>query len=268
MPHAVFVNKMNTVFVANRDNGGVLIWFNGSLSVTSTILANVTTPAALFVTADDQIFLDNQLSTAQVDRWTLNQTKLPSPMIICQFCAGLFVDMNNNLYCSQINRHQVLRKSLSSAMNPLVVVAGIGCAGSASNMLNYPKGIFVAVNMDLYVADSGNNRIQMFRSGEINATTVAGTGSNGTISLNSPTGVVVDGDGYIFIAEENGHRIVGSDRNGFRCVVGCSGSSGTASNQLNLPQSLSFDTNGNMFVADRGNNRIQKFWLSSSLCSK
>ena len=268
IPHAIFVNTMNTVFVANRDNGRILMWFNGSLTVTSTILANVTTPAALFVTADDQIFLDNQLPIAQVDRWTLNQTKLPSPATFGTYCSALFADMNNNLYCSQENQHQVLRKSLSSGMNPMVVIAGIGCAGLLPYMLNYPKGIFVTVNMDLYVADSGNNRIQLFRSGEINATTLAGAGSNGTISLNSPTGVVVDGDGYIFIADENSHRIVGSDRNGFRCVVGCSGSGGTASNQLYLPHSLSFDTNGNMFVADRGNDRIQKFRLSSSLCSK
>ena len=268
IPHAVFVNTMNTVFVANRDTGNVLIWSNGSLSVTSTILASVTTPSVLFVTGDDQIFLDNQLSVAQVDRWTLNQTKLVSPMIVCSYCSGLFVDINSNLYCSHHDRDQVLRKSLNNSTNTSVIIAGIGWFGNTANMLHFPVGIFVTVSLDLYVADSGNNRVQMFRSGELSATTMAGIGSSGTISLNSPTGVVVDDDGYLFIVDYGNHRIVGSDRNGFRCVVGCSGSSGTASDQLNNPNTLSFDSNGNMFVTDRGNNRIQKFRLSSNLCSK
>ena len=165
-------------------------------------------------------------------------------------------------------QHQVLRRALSSAMSPLVIIAGIGCNGSASNMLNLPMGVFVTASLDLYVADWGNDRVQLFRSGELYATTIAGTGANGTISLNDPKGVVLDGDGYLFIVDSGNNRIVGSDRHGFRCMVGCSGGSGSASDGLNNPHTLSFDSNGNMFVTDRGNDRIQMFRLSSNLCSK
>jgi hypothetical protein len=51
-------------------------------------------------------------------------------------------------------------------------------------------------------------------------------------------------------------------------VVGCSGSSGSASNQLNSPWSLGFDTVGNLFVMDRGNARIQKFMVINGSCGK
>ena len=267
MPHGIFVNTNNTVFVASRQTGNILIWGNGSSTPTTTIFANATTPSCFFVTADNQIFLDNQLSTARVDRWTINQTQLSSPMVVGAYCSGLFVDTSYNLYCSRRNQHQVIRKSLNSAVSKSIVIAGIGCNGSASNMLQRPNGIFVTVDLNLYVADGDNNRVQMFRSGELNATTVAGAGSIGNISLNGPTGVVLDADGYLFIVDQGNHRIVRSGPAGFRCVVGCSGN-GSGSNQLNTPQTLSFDRDGNMFVTDRDNNRIQKFLLSTNPCGK
>ena len=254
--------------MAHRDTGNVLIWLDGNSTLTKTILANSTTPSCLFVTADDQIFLDNQLSNAQVDQWMLNQTRLSPPIVVGAYCLGLFVDFNNNLYCAQDGRHQVVRKSLDSPVNALItIVAGTGCAGSDSNMLHYPNGIFVEMNLDLYVADCWNHRIQVFRSGEMNATAVAGNGSSGTIAICYPTGIVLDCDGYLFIVDCFNNRIVGSGPDGFRCLMGCNGS-GSASNQLSSPFSLSFDRDGNMFVTDRDNNRIQKFLLSSNSCSK
>ena len=189
-------------------------------------------------------------------------------MFVCSYCVGIFVDINNQLYCSQDVRHLVVRKPLNSPVNTLTIVAGTGYAGSSSYMLYYPSGIFVTVTLDLYVADFWNDRIQLFRSGEMNATTVAGNGASGTISLNRPRGVVLDADGYLFIADERNHRVVASGPYGFRCVVGCSGSAGSASNQLNYTFNLSFDRDGNILVSDAGNNRIQKFVLSSNICSK
>ena len=256
------------VVVARQDNGQILVWRNGSSDPTTTIAANSSAPWSLFVTSDDQILVGNDPQYRGVDRWTLNQTRLSSPIFVCDHCAGLFVDLNNNLYCAQDIRHQVLRKSLDSPVNALnTIVAGTGCASSTSNSLNCPNGVFVEMNLDLYVADCFNHRIQMFRSGEMNATTVAGNGSNGTITLNRPTGVVLDGDGYLFIVDCFNNRIVGSGPDGFRCLMGCNGN-GSASNQLSNPFSLSFDRDGNMFVTDRDNNRIQKFLLSSNSCSK
>ena len=207
-----------------------------------------------------------------MERWTFNNTTSSSislPAIsICLGCAGLFVAVNNNLYCSQYFSYQVVRKSLNSLDNTLTIVAGTGCAGSTSDLLDLPYGIFVTVTLDLYVADFGNDRVQLFRSGEMSATTVAGNGSVGTIALCGPTGVVLDADGYLFIVDSLSHRVVGSGPGGFRCVVGCSGAWGPASNQLNNPQTLSFDKGGNIFVTDMENNRIQKFLLSNNSCSK
>ncbi|CAF4386324.1 unnamed protein product, partial [Adineta steineri] len=122
------------------------------------------------------------------------------------------------------------------------IAAGTGCAGSTSNTLHDPRGIFVDTDLNLYVADYTNNRVQKFLSQQVNGITIAGTGATGTISLNGPCGIVLDADGYVFIAEYLNNRIVGSGLNGFRCLVGCSTVAGSASNQLYRPTSLSFDS--------------------------
>ena len=86
-------------------------------------------------------------------------------------------------------------------------------------------------------------------------------GTSGTFTLSCPTGIVLDADKYLFIVDSSNHRIIGSGPNGFRCLVGCLGTIGSASNQLNYPQSMAFDSYGNMFVTDQSNNRVQKFIL-------
>jgi len=131
-------------------------------------------------------------------------------------------------------------------------------------MLYDPRGIFVDINFNLYVADSGNNRIQLFQSGQPNGTTVAGTSR--TILLYHPTSVVLDADGYLFIVDNGNLRIIGSGPAGFRCVAGCSGTRGSASYQLYNPQTMAFDSYGNIFVTDTENGRIQKFVLAAYSC--
>ena len=133
-------------------------------------------------------------------------------------------------------------------------------------MLSNPYGIFVNEALNLYVADSGNNRIQMFPHDCLNATTVAGDGASNSVALNQPRAVALDAVGVLFIVDTMNHRIVASGPNGFRCVVGCAGVNGSAANQLNIPVSLSFDRDGNLLVVDQGNARIQNFSLASNSC--
>jgi DNA-binding beta-propeller fold protein YncE len=133
-------------------------------------------------------------------------------------------------------------------------------------MLFEPRGIFVNTNLDLYVADYANHRIQLFPPGQFNGLTVANTSN--TITLNYPTGVVLDADNYLYIVDQDESRILGSGPNGLRCLVGCDTGRGSASNQLKSPQRLAFDSFGNIYVTDTYNYRIQKFVLSSNTCSK
>jgi hypothetical protein len=183
-------------------------------------------------------------------------------------CYGLFVDIKDNLYCSMSEHHRVVKRSLNDSVMTSVIVAGTGSEGWTSSELSGPLGIFVDVNLDLYVADCDNDRIQLFQSEESNGTTVAGRESlYETITLDCPSGISLDASKYLFILDVYNNRIVGSGPNGFRCLVGCYGG-GSQLNQLDFPASFSFDRSGNIFVADLENNRIQKFLLMEKSCGK
>lgn len=176
------------------------------------------------------------------------------------YCYGLFVDTNDTLYCSMFYGHQVVKKSLAdSDMTSVTIAAGTGTQGPDFHQLNNPRGIFVDADFNLYIADSYNDRIQLWLSGESIGMIVAGSKSpSPTINLYHPAAVVLDAENYLFIVDSDNHRIVRSGSSGSRCLVGCYGK-GSQSNQMNTPMSLSFDRSGNMFVVDVENSRTLKF---------
>ena len=261
-PYDIFINRNNNIYIPNRSNKQLIVWLNGSQTPNKSISIGSTDPKTLFVTIRDEILIPSFGSLIQIHQNTTNITSFVS---LCS-CFDIFVDINDMFYCSLSASHQVLMKPMNNSSNSYLIIAGTGQWGSTSNLLWNPRGIFVDINLDLYVADYSNNRIQLFHRGELNATTVAGNGSS-TITLYRPSGIVLDADKYLYIADRDNHRIVGQGPNGFRCLVGCTGV-GSASNKLLFPFSLSFDIYGNLFVVDRENHRIQKFNLMSNLCSK
>jgi hypothetical protein len=268
-PSGIFVSSNDTIYVIDRANNRVLVWLNEDNNSTGIISGNLNSPYSIFVTITGDIYIDNGVSNGRVDKWAFNANTSVPAMSVSTFCTGLFVDISDTLYCSMQNNHQVVKRWLNDNAATLTIVAGVGTNGSASNMLTNPHGVFVDNNFNLYVADWGNNRVQLFLPGELTGTTVAGNGSiNTTITLNGPTGVVLDANKYLFIVDNLNNRIVGSGPNGFRCLVGCSGQPGTASDQLYCPRTLSFDSYGNMLVVDELNSRIQKFFLSFNFCGK
>ncbi|CAF1136291.1 unnamed protein product [Adineta steineri] len=261
-PRAIFVNTNNTVYVANQENSTIVIWQEKSVSPTKIIPGNFAESYSLFVTSNGDIYIDDGEENGRVQRWSTETNTFATVMNVNSSCSGLFVDINDTLYCSMYDHYQVVKRSLNDAvMTSNRVAAGTGSPGSAPNQLKYAAGIFVDVNLDLYVADCGNHRVQLFQSGELNGITVAGnTSPNPTITVDCPSGIVLDAEKYLFIVDLSTSRIIGSGLNGFRCLVGCYGQ-GSQSNQLKDPFSLSFDRAGNIFVTDRSNNRIQKFLL-------
>ena len=267
-PRSVFVNTNNTIYVVNREENTILVWHEDSINTTKVIPGNLINPWSLFVTSNGDIYIDDGEKNGRVQKWKAQTKTFDTVMNVNSSCWGLFVDTNETLYCSMPNHHQVVKKSLNDPEMKSIVAAGTGSAGPTFNQLNAPVGIFVDVNFDLYVAECGNNRIQLFESGDLNGITVAGVGSiNPTINLRCPSGIVLDAQKYLFIVDNNNDRIIGSSLNGFRCLVGCSGG-GSQPNQLSHPFSFSFDRSGNILVADQSNNRIQKFEYFGRSCGE
>ena len=267
-PQTIFVSSSNTVYASNFQNGNVQIWLEGSTNVTRIIVTNSTDPFALIVSSAGYVYIDNGYPNLRVEAWREGATTYASAISTGGTCWSLFIDTNSTLYCSLHDSHMVIKRSLDSNSSPTVTVAGTGCSGYQPNMLRYPRGIVVATNFDVYVADTDNHRVQLFKFGQLDGITVISGRASGTIQLRSPTAVMLDGDGYIFILDTYSFRVVGSGTDGFRCVVGCTSGYGSGSNQLRDPRGMAFDSYGNIYVADTDNNRLQKFDLSSNSCSK
>lgn len=244
------------------------MWLEGNDTIARTISGGLSNPSSVVVSIDDDIYVDNGYTNGRVDKWTSNSTNSVMFMNISGHCEGLFLDTNSTLYCSLSLNQQVVKKWLFSNTTTTTVAAGTGSPGSASNMLYYPRGIFVDINFDLYVADAFNHRIQRFLRGEFNGTTVAGNGAPKTITLYYPSGVVLDNDGFLFVTDQGNNRVIGSGPSGFRCVVGCLSTPGSRSHLLYNPWMMNFDSYGNMFVADSSNHRIQKFNLVRNSCGE
>ena len=135
-------------------------------------------------------------------------------------------------------------------------------------MLSDPRGIFVDLNLSLYVADCGNHRIQFFRLGQRNGTTVMGNGSNESIVLQCPSSVILDSAGHLFVADSLLRRIIGWSPHGYTCIASCSNSPMLNSTLLMNPNSLAFDTHGNLYVADESSHRIETFLIMNNDCGK
>ena len=260
-PTRIFISTSNQWYVAVDGYTSILSGFakqhrpNYSMHQEDTVCSSL-----LMKTCILTMMFNNQVS-----RWSINTTTSLPVMLINDFSSRPV---------HRYEQHALLRCILHGSSRrkvtrwPHEYIEGSGWVRlrriSIKSTDRVPAGIFVDLNFQpLFVADIGNHRVQRFIYGQENGTTVAGNGASGTISLNSARAdVVLDGDGYIFIVDTNNHRIVGCGPDGFRCVAGCSNTTGSASNQLSLPQSMGFDSDGNIWVADYGNRRVQKFVIS------
>ena len=265
-PIGIFVSSKKSIYVPNRETGEIHIWENESTSTPlKTISGNLSDPVAIFVTINDDIYVDNGKYYGRVDKWIAENSTWVSVMSVSSLCYSLFIDICNSLYCSMANQNKVEKKWPN---NTKEIVAGTGVNGFTPDMLDSPRGIFVDTNLDLYVADSNNNRIQLFRFGQRDAKTIAGNGSSTvTIKLRTPSGIILDGDRHLFIADHGSHRIITSDEYGFRCIFGCS-HKGSTNDKLDSPRIMSFDSYGNIYVTDQANHRVQKIHLSQKSCRR
>jgi len=259
-PFGIFVNLNNSIYIPNRQTGEIHIWQNeNDLNPTKTISGSLSDPLSLFVTANGDIYVENG-KNGRVDKWIVENETWILAMDVPSKCFGFFIDIYEGLYCSTGPNHRVDKKWSNGITR---TIAGTGVEGSESDMLKNPHGIFVDINLDLYVADCSNNRIQLFPLNQRNGVTIVGRGSaDVTIELNHPTTIVLNGDQHLFIVDRDNHRIISSDENGFRCIFGCSGY-GSTNDKLLYPYAISFDSYGNIYVTDLDNHRVQKMSLSN-----
>ncbi len=117
--------------------------------------------------------------------------------------TAVTVDPKGNVYIADTGNHRVM---LSAPGAGLSTFAGTGTKGfsgdggpAAAAMLNAPAGVAVDSSGNVYIADTGNNRLRVVgQDGTIHTVTAA---------LAAPSGLAFDSDGALYIAEKQGYRL-------------------------------------------------------------
>ena len=157
------------------------------------------------------------------------------------------------------------------AVSTFAGTAGAAAYGDAYAMgarFNAPQGIAVDGSGNLFVSDTGNQRIRKVTPGAF-VTTVAGSGTaalaDGTgpaARFSGPQGLAVDKSGVIYVTDTDNNCIRQISPGGVVTTL-----AGDATNdyldatgraaRFNLPVGVAVDGTGRLFVTDVGNSRIR-----------
>jgi sugar lactone lactonase YvrE len=166
----------------------------------------------------------------------------------CNQPEGLAVDGSGYVFVADTYNHRVQKFDSNGNFIPSSFnINTSGQPGTNPGEFDYPIGVAVDSDGNVFVADTYNHRIQEFDNNG-NYLAQFGTYGSNPGQFNYPEGLALDGNGHLFVAEWGNNRVQKLDT---------SGNSLAQYGPFNHPEGVAVDTHGNVFIADSYSHRIQ-----------
>ncbi len=169
----------------------------------------------------------------------------------------------NLLYIADGGNHRIQIYNIANPATP-VYSATMGVAGqygSDNSHFNFPEGVTVDSTL-IYVADSGNNRVQIFSRTTLAYVATIGTGARGRSNdmFDHPSDVVVDTTGRIYVADQYNSRVqVFNSSRIYQQTIGTTGVPYLTDDQhFNTPHGVAVGPDRSVYILETRGRRLLK----------
>src|SRR5258708_4521178 len=221
--------------------------------------------------------------SGQGDTCSTASNSTPTPSQGLYQPTGLAVDSSNNIYIAD-SKHNCVRMLANGASGVTALTTVAGTCGSAASSTPNPNGLVLDAGNNLYISIQDTEVLpavstyQVLRQapGATPGVTAGSTstpvpnscaGITGSVVLNAPSGLAINGTGDLFIAD-TGNNCVRQIANlaTYKTAVGhCSNdNSGTLATALNKPYGLTFSPAQSLFITETSPDNVVSYILGSS----
>jgi len=199
------------------------------------------------------------------------------------YAITMIVDKSDNLYIADSGNNRIRRVDAKTQV--ITTVAGNGTAGYSGDHgpatkaeLSFPNGLTEDSAKNLYIVDTGNDRVRLVSAKSKKITTIVGTGVSGfkgdggpatKAEITDSSGGYIDASGNLLIADSGNQRVRIVNKKGVINTLaggGTGGDKGKATKALlSYPTAVAFDQSGNMFIGESGTPVVREVSTSGTI---